>query len=194
MRESSISLMFDKDSHEMDEFKIIQAARQDPQAFGELYLFYVDQVFRYLYSRLGNVHEAEDVTAQTFLAAFEAFDRFRQDGNFAPWLFTIARNKAMDHFRRNKKQASELSEETSSSEDDPLSSVIQSEQAVALSKLIQGLPEEERELLRLRFLAEMTYGEMAHFLHRTEQAVKKTIYRLLARLQSQLEVSNGKVK
>lgn len=194
MRESSISLTLDKDSPRAEERQIIQAARHDPQAFGELYRLYADQVFRYLYSRLGNVHEAEDVTAQTFLAAFEAFDRFRQDGNFAPWLFTIARNKAMDHFRRNKKQQPELSEEASSTEDDPLSSVIQSEQAVALSRLIQGLPEDERELLRLRFLAEMTYGEIAHFLHRTEQAVKKTIYRLLARLQSQLEILNGKVK
>ena len=194
MRESSISLTFDKDLPRTEERQIIQTARHDPQAFGELYRLYADQVFRYLYSRLGNVHEAEDVTAQTFLAAFEAFDRFRQDDNFASWLFTIARNKAMDHFRRNKKQEPELSEEASSTEDEPLSSVIQSEQAVALSRLIQRLPEEERELLRLRFLAEMTYGEMAHFLHRTEQAVKKTIYRLLARLQSQLEVSNGKIK
>ena len=194
MRESSISLTLDKNSPRAKERQIIQAARHDPQAFGELYRLYADQVFRYLYSRLGNVHEAEDVTAQTFLAAFEAFDRFRQDGNFAPWLFTIARNKAMDHFRRNKKQQPELSEEASSTEDDPLSSVIQSEQAVALSRLIHGLPEDERELLRLRFLAEMTYGEIAHFLHRTEQAVKKTIYRLLARLQSQLEILNGKVK
>jgi len=195
MRESSISLTFDKDLPRTEERQIIQTARHDPQAFGELYQLYADQVFRYLYSRLGNVHEAEDVTAQTFLAAFEAFDRFRQDDNFAPWLFTIARNKAMDHFRRNnKKQESDISEEASSTEDEPLSSVIQSEQALALSRLIQGLPEDERELLRLRFLAEMTYGEMAHFLHRTEQAVKKTIYRLLARLQSQLEVSNGKVK
>ncbi len=174
MRESSISLLFDKDSPRLEEHRIIQAARHDPQAFGELYLLYVDQVFRYLYSRLGNVHEAEDVTGLTFLAAFESFDRFRQDGNFAPWLFTIARNKAMDHFRRNKKQESDISEETTSAEMDPLSSVIQSEQAVALSRLIQGLPEDEQELLRLRFLAEMTYGEIAHFLHRTEQAVKKT--------------------
>jgi RNA polymerase sigma-70 factor (ECF subfamily) len=68
--------------------------------------------------------------------------------------------------------------------------VIQSEQTAVLSKLIQALPEEDRELLRLRFLAAMSFPEIAHFLHRNEEAVKKSIYRLLARLHSQLEVSN----
>ena len=173
-----------------DELRIIKAARQDSRAFGELYKRYVEQVFRYLYSRIGNVHDAEDVTAQTFLAAFESFDRFRQDGHFASWLFTIAHNKAMDHFRQRKNTASSVEMVDIPVEYDPLSGVIQSEQATALSKLILALPEEERELLRLRFLAEMRFPEIAYFLQRNEEAVKKSTYRLLARLHSQLEVSN----
>ena len=177
-------------NRDTDELRIIRAARQDPKAFGDLYKLYVEQIFRYLYSRLGNVHEAEDITAQTFLAAFESFDRFQQDGHFASWLFTIARNKAMDHFRQRKNTASIDEADDISVEEDPLYGVIQSEQAAALSKLIQPLPEEDRELLRLRFLAAMSYPEIAHFLHRNEEAVKKSIYRLLARLHSQLEVSN----
>jgi len=52
------------------------------------------------------------------------------------------------------------------------------------------LPQEDRELLRLRFLADMSFPEIARFLHRKEEAVKKSIYRLLARLKSQVEVSN----
>jgi RNA polymerase sigma-70 factor (ECF subfamily) len=182
--------MPDKNTHKSNEIRIIQAARKDPKAFGELYLLYVEQVFRYLCSRIGNAQEAEDITAQTFLSAFESFDRFRKDGHFAPWLFTIARNKATDHFRRRRNLESLYEVENISVEDDPLSSVIQSEQVVALSKLIRILSEEEQELLRLRFLAEMSYPEIGHFLKRNEEAVKKTMYRLLARLQSQLEVSD----
>src|SRR3990172_12020466 len=102
MAESSVVLTSEKINRESDELRIIKAARQDPKAFGELYMLYVEQIFRYLYSRVGNVHEAEDATAQTFLVAFESFDKFRQDGHFASWLFTIARNKAMDHFRQSK--------------------------------------------------------------------------------------------
>jgi RNA polymerase sigma-70 factor (ECF subfamily) len=190
MAESSIVLTSEKTNHDSDELKIIRAARQDPKAFGELYRLYVDQVFRYLCSRIGNVHEAEDATAQTFLAAFESFDRFRQDGHFASWLFTIARNKAMDHFRRRENTSSIDDVDDIPVENDPLYGVIQSEQTLALSRLIQALPKEDRELLRLRFLANMSFPEIAHFFHRNEDAVKKSIYRLLARLHSQLEVSN----
>ena len=188
MTESSLS-MSEKINNQASELSLIQAARQDPKVFGELYKLYVEQVFRYLYSRLGNRHDAEDITAQTFLAAFESFDKFRKDEHFAAWLFTIARNKAMDHFRRRKNNLP-VDLANIPVEYDPLGGVIHSEQAAALSQLIQALPEEERELLRLRFLAEMSFPEIAYFLQRKEEAVKKSVYRLLARLHSQLEISN----
>lgn len=190
MAESRLELTSENNDRKTDEIRLIKAARQDPKVFGELYKMYVEQVFRYLFSRIGNVLEAEDVTAQTFLAAFESFDKFRQDGHFAPWLFGIARNKAMDHFRRRERASYLDGPSDIPVEDNPLARVIKSEQAEALSKLIQALPEEDRELIRLRFLAEMSFPEIARFLHRNEAAVKKTTYRLLARLHSQLEVSN----
>lgn len=190
MVERSIELTLEKIDRMTDEARIIKAARQDPKAFGELYRLYVEQVFRYLFSKIGNLHEAEDVTAQTFLAAFESFDKFRQDGHFASWLFGIAHNKAMDHFRRRDNLSSMDESSEIPVEDNTLSKVIQTEQEQALSKLIQALTEKERELLRLRFLAEMSFPEIARFLNRNEEAVKKRTYRLLARLQSQLEVSN----
>lgn len=84
-----------KVASEADELALVQAARRDPRLFGELYLRYVERVFRYLYSRVGSVPEAEDLTSQTFLAALESFARLRQDGHFAPWLFAIARSKAI---------------------------------------------------------------------------------------------------
>ncbi len=190
MTERSITLTSEETNCESDELMIIKSAREDPKAFGELYKLYVEKVFRYLYSRIGNVQEAEDTTAQTFLVAFESFGRFRQDGHFVSWLFTIAHSKAMDHFRQYK-NISPIDEAANISVDhDPLIGVIHSEQTATLSKLIQALNEEERELLRLRFLAGMSFPEIAHFLHRNEEAVKKSIYRLLARLKSQLEVSN----
>jgi RNA polymerase sigma-70 factor, ECF subfamily len=191
MAESRVELISEKIDRETDELRIIKAARKDPKAFGELYKRYVEQVFRYLYSRIGNVQEAEDITAQTFLNAFEYFDRFREDRHFASWLFTIARNKAMDHFRQRRNLSSIDDAMNIPMENDPLYGVIEFEQMTALSKLIQALPEEDRELLRLRYLAAMSYPEIAHFLHRNEDAVKKSVYRLLARLQSQLEVANG---
>ena len=157
MAESNHELTSEKIIRESEDPRMIKEARQDPRVFGELYKLYVDQVFRYLYSRLGNVHEAEDITAQTFLTAFESFGGFRQDGHFASWLFTIARNRAMDHFRQRKNTASFDEVDDIPVENDPLYGVIRSEQTAALSELIQALPEEDRELLRLRFLASMSF-------------------------------------
>ncbi len=185
-----MALIVDKDSCKSDELMIIRAAKQDPKVFGDLYKLYVEQIFRYLYSRVGNVHEAEDLTAQTFLVAFESFERFREEKHFTSWLFTIARNKSMDYFRQQKHRSSIDETIDIPVENDPLSEVIQSEQTAVLSGLIQTLPEEDRELLRLRFLVGMSFPEIAHFLHRNEEAIKKSVYRLLARLHSQLEVSN----
>ncbi|HQA28776.1 MAG TPA: sigma-70 family RNA polymerase sigma factor [Brevefilum fermentans] len=191
MAESRITLTTEKFNPMTDEIRIIQAAKQYPRVFGELYKLYVEQVFRYLYSKIGNLHDAENITSQTFLAAFESFDKFRQDGHFASWLFGIARNKAMDHFRRLYRSTQMDGFSEGPAEDNTLAGIIKTEQQEeALSKLIQALPKEDRELIRLRFLAEMSFPEIARFLHRNEAAVKKSIYRLLARLHSQLEVSN----
>ena len=175
---------------ELDELALIRAARQDPALFGELYKHYVDRVYRYLYSRIGNVHEAEDLTAQTFLAAFESFNRFRQDAHFASWLFSIARHKIADYFRRRKNSPVTEEIQDISVEKDPLFEVAQSEQVQALAAILPTLAEKERELLRLRFLAEMSFPEMARFLHRNESALKKSLYRLLERLHNQLEVQD----
>lgn len=190
MAESSFVLKFKKEYPKDTEAGLVQTARKDKLAFGELYKLYVERVFRYLFSRIGNVQDAEDATAQTFLAALESIGKFRQDGHFASWLFGIARNKSMDYFRKQNntifiEEAYEIS-----TEDNPLARVIQTEQVTTLAKIIQDLSEEERELLRLRFLAQLSYPEMARLLQRSEDAVKKSTYRLLVRLHNQLEDSN----
>lgn len=187
MAESSIPLTPKTFETEPGEIELIEAARKDILEFGGLYKRYVTPVFRYLYSRTGNVHVAEDITAQTFLIALETFDRFRGDGHFSSWLFGIARNKAIDYFRQQKSaaMAEDAADETETN--DPLIAAIRSEEASIVARAIRSLTEEEQELLRLRFLAEMSFRDIAHLLHRSEDAVKKTTYRLLARLKSQLE-------
>lgn len=170
--------------------QLIEAARKDPNEFGELYLLYAQPVFRYLFSRIGNLSEAEDVTAQTFLAALERFPKYRHDGYFASWLFSIARNKAMDYFRNRRKETSLEEAEFIPADGNLLQQVIKTERISALSKLIRALPEEEQELIRLRFVAELSFAEIGHLLGQKEDTVKKSIYRLLARLKVQLEDSH----
>ena len=170
--------------------QLIEAARKDPNEFGELYLLYAQPVFRYLFSRIGNLSEAEDATAQTFLAALERFPKYRHDGYFASWLFSIARNKAMDYFRNQRKETPLEEAEFIPADGNMLQQVIKTERIAALSKLIRAVPEEERELVRLRFVAELRFAEIGHLLGQKEDTVKKSIYRLLARLKVQLEDSH----
>jgi RNA polymerase sigma-70 factor (ECF subfamily) len=87
---------------ENEEAQKVAAAQQDPQAFGVLYDQYAPSIYRYLLSRLGNVEEARDVTSQTFLTGYECFPRYKHNGYFSAWLFSIARSRYVDHLRRNK--------------------------------------------------------------------------------------------
>ena len=89
---------------EPDAFVIQQAQQGDKSALAQVYDAYARSIYRYHYSRTGNIPDAEDLTAQTFLAVIEALPRYRSRGHFLAWIFQIARNKAMDHFRKNHKQ------------------------------------------------------------------------------------------
>jgi len=187
MVERTMSIKQKTQPEEIQVSQIIEAARQDPRMFGDLYLLYAQPVFRYLYSRMCSVPEAEDATAQTFLAALERFPKYRHDGYFASWLFSIARNKAMDHFRKRRKEASLDEAEHIPVDTNLLQQVIKTERIAALSKLISTLSEDEQELIRLRYVAELSFAEIGYLLGEKEDTVKKTLYRLLARLKVQLE-------
>ncbi len=166
---------------------LIKAAKSDPRAFGRLYDHYLQPVYRYLYSRLGNAHEAEDVTSLTFMAAYEALPKYREQGQFTAWLFRIARSKMNDHFRKNRHEVELEAVEQISAGDDVSGAFIQNEEIHKLRSVIKNLNPEEQDLIRLRYVAELTFVEIADLLGKREDAVKKTLYRLLARLKSQME-------
>ena len=171
--------------------QLIQSAKDEPLAFARLYDQFATSIYRYLYSRVGNQVDAEDLTAQTFLTVLEKLPRYRERGNFKAWLFTIARNKAMDHFRTARTEVYLDTTEIPFEQGDLLAKVIQTEQVQRLSALIGTLAEPERELLRLRYIANLSFAEMAAIFGKRQDAVKKSLYRLQTRLQTQTEVENG---
>jgi RNA polymerase sigma-70 factor (ECF subfamily) len=170
------------------EADLVEAAHNDPAAFGELYRRYVVRIYRYLYSHVGAAETAEDLTAQVFCAVWEGITQYKEQGNFAAWLFRIARNKASDHFRRHRpslpldKAALLLSEEF-----DPQASLEKQEDLHRLSDLVARLPADQLELLRLRFAADLSFAQMAALLGRNEAAVKMSLYRLLDHFKSDWE-------
>ena len=170
-----------------DEADLIRAAQTNPARFRPLYLKWVTPVYKYLLARLRDPLEAEDVTSQVFLAACEKLPRYDHRGRFAAWLFTIARNKARDSCRRAGPSVPLEEAEAHGSDPDLLTQAIRSHEIRWLERTIRALPEADLDLIRLRFTAGLTYGDIGTLLGKREDAVRKRLARLLARLQSQME-------
>jgi RNA polymerase sigma-70 factor, ECF subfamily len=164
----------------------IAESKTDPAAFSTLYDRYVAEVYRYHYYRTGSAPEAEDLTSQTFLSALEALQRYQHQGNFAAWLFRIARGKFIDHVRKQQKQVP-LKETYPKDAGDLFAQAAHTDEIARLSALIRALDDDEQELIRLRYTAGLPFAQVAAVLGSNENTVKKSLYRLLARLQSQLE-------
>ncbi len=174
-------------AHTEDIPALVAGAKNDPATFGRLYDIYVQPIYRYVYSRVGSAHEAEDLTSQTFLSAFEHLPRYRESGQFAAWLFRIARSKLLDHFRKNRKEVDLEAAEELGAGADAVHQVIQDEELASLRSLIRKLKPDEQDLIHLRYVAGLSFAEMAGVLGKNEQAVKQSVYRLLARLKSRME-------
>ncbi len=174
-----------------DEAELIRAAQRDPARFRPLYLQWVTPVYKYLLARLRDPLEAEDLTSQVFLTACEQLPRYNHRGRFAAWLFTIARNKCRDYYRTAGRSASLDEAEALGSDPDLLAVAIRSDEIQRLERTIRALPEAELDLVRLRFTAGLTYAEIGALLGKREDAVRKQLERLLARLQFQMEDDNA---
>lgn len=170
-----------------DDAELILAAVKDPAQFQKLYEKWAVPIYQYFYHRTGEMVSAEDLTSQLFLSALQALPRYQHRGHFAAWLFTIARNLAREHYRKLEREAPLELVENLRSHSDPANEFTQDDEIRRLVGLIRALPEDEQELIRLRYVANLSFAELAIVLGKREDAVKKTLYRLQARLQSLLE-------
>lgn len=174
------------------EFETIQRAQAGAEpALARIYDAYARPIYRYHFSRVGNAADAEDLTSQTFMAVLEALPHYRHRERFTAWMFQIARNKAMDHFRRNHALSAMTEAVADATQADALEAVYQRESRSQLKQLVKQLDEEERELLRLRFTAELSFVQIGQTLGRTEEAVRKAVRRILDRLAIQMEAHNA---
>ena len=171
-----------------DDKHLVQAAQRSLEGFKELYNQWLSPVYRYFYYRVGNVKEAEDLASQVFLKVYEELPRYRDKGRFSAWLFTIVRNKTADYFRSPHPEVALETVDPGDRTFDLLDQTVRSDELQRLDRLIRTLPEDEQELIRLRFVVQLGYREIGAILNRNEDAVRKNISRLLARLQVQLEV------
>jgi RNA polymerase sigma-70 factor (ECF subfamily) len=190
------TIFAEADNHRLkdEESDYVQDGQISMAGYKRIYVRWLSPVYRYFYSRIGNSKDAEDLTSQVFLKVYEDLPRYRERGLFSAWLFTIVRNKAIDFFRTGSREISlEISLEIVDPMDetpDLLTQTVRTDEIRRLRDLIRCLPEEERELIRLRFVVELRYREIGVVLNRKEDAIRKSITRLLDRLENQLETSH----
>jgi RNA polymerase sigma-70 factor (ECF subfamily) len=170
--------------------KLVERAQAgDRDALEELYLLHFDRIYSYLHMSVGNRHDAEDLTTLTFLKMLESIKRFRwQAVPFSAWLFRIAHNVAMDHFRASKRvqPEEEVPEPIGSEQLSAEAEAMRSIGRQSMLQMIESLSPEQQQVLTLKFVFNFGNGEVASILGKTEGAVKSLQHRALASLQKQI--------
>lgn len=173
-----------------EQYLIKRAKEGDSRAFGRLFEAYLDPIYRYIYFRVSDVDEAEEMTDDVFVKAWEALPNFtiKQGKSLLPWLYRIAHNLVVDHYRRRT-----LHEET-----EPLFAVretlpsveemVGTKQAVARAvQAVHRLDQLEQSVLLLRFVEQLPYREIAEIVGKSEGACRVIQYRALSTLRDLLE-------
>lgn len=164
------------------------AARGDQAAAARLFDHTYPRIYRYALAKIGRVSDAEDIAAETFARALRDLDRFRWKGaGVEAWLFRIAYNLIVDHFRDSaRERAGPVTDEgpTHLSDGTPETHFIQHETASEVSAMLDRLPPDQREVLVLRFSAELSTHEVAAVMHRNVNAIRQLQFRALENLRN----------
>ena len=172
---------------------IRQATSGDANAFAGLYDAYVDEVYRFVLHRVGNKQTAEDLTSQVFLKAWDNLGRYTMRGlPFGAWLFRIARNTVIDHYRTNK-DVLPLEAEAMTKPDPKANVAKEVERRLErewLQTVLQHLTEDQREVLTLKFINGLKTGEVAKIMGKRQGAIRALQMRALQALADLLGGEN----
>jgi len=170
-----------------EEELILRSAQGDRQAFGRLYETYLDQIYRYIFIRTGDAHEAEDLTEEVFLKAWVALPKTNKGTpveNFRSWVYRIAHNLVVDRYR-SKKITVPLQDVLPSSDENPLpeSVVQQREQNNHLASVLDQLEEPFRQVILHRFVHQLSHDETARVMGLRASHVRVLQYRALNKMR-----------
>jgi RNA polymerase sigma-70 factor, ECF subfamily len=170
-------------------------ARLDDE-FTQLYKAHLRDVYSYAYYRVGNHHDAEDLTEQTFLQAYRHFERAQRESNgrpLRPWLIRIAHNLAANYYRdRSRRPQTPIDDAGALSTPHTTESLVEDRDDLArILAGVQELPDDRREALIMRFALGMDNREIARALGRTDGATKVLIHRAIRQLEEVVAKKEG---
>ena len=180
-------------SAEFDERALVGAARHDPVAFDALYRQYVDRIYAYAYRRTWTREAAEDVTAATFERALRHLEHFDADGaGFGPWLFRIAANELVDHYRREGRSRTERGQRglhvlADEAVEDDVDGIERDDEVREMIDALGTLRPRYQRALSLRYLAGLSADEAAHAMGCSKPVLAVTLHRALSALRRAVE-------
>jgi RNA polymerase sigma-70 factor (ECF subfamily) len=172
---------------------VLRAVEKEQEAFGLLYDKHVVRVYRHLYYMVGNTAEAEDLTAQTFLQAWEAIGRYEIRGApFSSWLLRIAHNLGVSYLR-SRKESSQLPETLidHGSQRNPEEVLQRQLDGERVRQAILQLRDEQRQVIMLRFVEDLDYREVAEIVGKSVAAVRVIQHRALNALRRQMKADGA---
>jgi len=171
------------------EEELVERAKKNPEAFGELYDQYVDQIYRFVYSRVRSTEIAQDVTSDVFFKALRAIGRYQSTGRpFSSWLYQISANAVNDYYRSRRHHA-ELDEAAGVPDAGPEISetVIRRQEAERIWIAIDRLPKQQRTAVSLKLGEDLKLAQIGVIMGKSEGAIKLLIHRGMSTLRSQLQ-------
>ncbi|MCA9383813.1 sigma-70 family RNA polymerase sigma factor [Candidatus Dojkabacteria bacterium] len=168
------------------ENELIEKAKESLDAFEKLYEYYLPKIYRYILNRTANKDLAEDLTSQTFVKAMTKIKTYKDHGkSFGSWLYRIAHNNLIDHFRKNKPTAIfdiNLIESEAAAEDHAMDS----ERKRAILHAISKIPEQYQEIISLKFFEELSNDEIADVIGTNKTNIAVKIHRSMKSLEKVL--------
>ncbi len=172
------------------EEELIKKCRHDKEAFGTLYNHYKDPIFSFVVSKVESEETAEDITSTVFQKAFEAIESFKWQGiSFSSWLYKIARNTVIDHYRsKNKERGKKSLEDLDiiSDKNTPEEEFIETDFEQQIKSILETLDQKERGIIYMKFFEGYTNKTIAKLTGLSETNVGTIIYRTLIKLRGKI--------
>jgi len=173
----------------------VVVAEELRETFTRLYEEYMPKVFRYIHYRVSNQQLTEDLTSTVFEKALVNFKKYsREKATFSTWIFTVARNTVIDHYRTSgRREVTSLDEaiETPARDLSPGEQLERKEEREILRMSLSKLSEEEQEIIRLKFGAEFNNRQIAAMLGLSESNVGVRLFRAIRKMRDSFQESGN---
>lgn len=173
-----------------DEQLVVLVREGNAEHFSELYNRYIDKIYRFIYVSLRHKENSEDITSKVFMRSFEKIKTYQsKSGPFGAWIYGIARNALIDHYRSSGREnvtdsLPELPHDARIEKDIDISNSMKK-----LDAIMSQFDDDVKQILTLRLWEEMSFADIAQLLNKSEGAIKMSFYRSVTKLKDQLTIA-----